>query len=760
MNRMAGALGLNRPPSTGGDRTAQGQQDDTSAPGLDQDKCLKFIEDRWNDLKNAYIIYHQSIWECLLYYAGQLWIELDSARKFWIPSEPSDDFVPHPRINRFSPTVDAVASNFASIPEVEAIPNPQDDPEANMVSQIATILADHAAVTQGLKSQMGTKTDKSNEAAQLFVLCGSLFSTLRVVPKTISQPSKSMQAATGVTCPVCDKYTVATGVAPTQCPQCGSPVQSQPTSTMQPDLDEQGNPTMAESEEFEIVCEIGNPLDAFPRAGARSMDDTPFFMWAHRHPLDTIWYRWNFEATADNEWPDGYAVTYEHALNFWYTGYSSSTLQTKDSCLTLEMYVEPNKVKDFPEGFHGVRINGKLAGIRPWDYPEHPVTMAKYLELPTIFFGRSVSFDLAPVQRELCAYESLIKLHGMTSAVDPIVVDVSGQVGEITGRADKVIKWRSVSPNSKPPARLGAGHLDDGIYKQRDNLHAEFQNISMAVNAFRGEQEGAVVAASAIQQLRSQAELMFSKPAANWSGFWKETIRKMVCYYQHYYTFEQLCRIVGPDMEAEVRAFKAADLNTALEWVSSQHGLPKTRDERRQELMVMWDKGALDLSDPEVRQKIYELFGETGMQRSFNKDSTRARLENQAMKQGKPVQPMPAIEDMAVHLFFHKDQAKSLDFDKWPPQCQQLLMQHIAETTALMQNQQMQQAQASIAMEAGKYSARGKTPQSPASDAVAGMQSAARVNGAQGPAAGAASGQNGAAGAQSVQTGTQGSAVQ
>jgi hypothetical protein len=34
----------------------------------------------------------------------------------------------------------------------------------------------------------------------------------------------------------------------------------------------------------------------------------------------------------------------------------------------------------------------------------------------------------------------------------------------------------------KPPHRMGAGHLDDGIYKQRDNLHAEFQNVSMAVN--------------------------------------------------------------------------------------------------------------------------------------------------------------------------------------------------------------------------------------------------------------------------------------
>ena len=132
--------------------------------------------------------------------------------------------------------------------------------------------------------------------------------------------------------------------------------------------------------------------------------------------------------------------------------------------MVLEMFVAPKKIKDFPEGFHSVVVNDRSASSEAWDFPEHPLTMAKYLDLPTLFFGRSVAFDLCEIQRELNGYESLIKLHGMTSAVDPWIQNANTIVTEITGRADKVIKWRPVGPGSESdaPHREGAGHLDDG----------------------------------------------------------------------------------------------------------------------------------------------------------------------------------------------------------------------------------------------------------------------------------------------------------
>jgi hypothetical protein len=661
---------------------------DAPTAGLDPNKALKYTQDRWTELKNAYVVYHQAIWEVLLFYAGQMWLDWDDARKVWQPQQPNDEWVPRPRINRFSPTVDAIASNFYQLPEVEAVAKADDDPESHSIAEICTDLADWAVQKEGLKSQQGNQPDKVGLAAQLFVLCGGLFSIIRVNQKNLGQKNKqSMQAATGSYCQTCDKYTTSNDPEPaTFCQTCGSPLENEDTEMMQNDLDDSGQPVMEDVTENELELEIGNSLYAFPRPGSTSMDDSPFLGWNQRRTLEWINFKWDFEAQPDAIWPDGYSVTYEHSLNFWYTGYSSSTTQIKDSCMVNEIYVPPGKVKDFPDGFTAAVINDKIVpnATKTWDFPEHPLTMGKYLDLPTIFFARSVAFDLVPIQRELNAYEALIKLHGMTSAADPWVVDADSIVSEITGRADKVIKYRNLgSPSFEPPHRAGAGSLDQGIYTQRDNLHAEFQNISMAVNAFRGQQEGAITAASAIQQLRGQAELMFNKPASNWRNLWRETMRKYVKFMQKYFTFDQFAKILGDNREDDIRAFMAADLDDLVDWVASDHGLPRTRDELRQEMMVMFDKGALDINDPAVRQKVYQLFGETGMMQSFNKDATNARLENQEFKNGAPagsIHPQPLIEDMAVHLYFHKDQAKSRDFQKWPQPNQVALIQHIMET--------------------------------------------------------------------------------
>lgn len=671
-------------------------------------------------------------------------LDWDDSRKLWQPQLPTgggDDWVPRPRINRFSPTIDAVASNFAKVPEIEAAPIPNDDPTANMVTNVCNRLVDYVMIKEGLKQQTQQQLDKAGLAAQLFTLCGGMFSMIDVKNQQTNIPKQTMLDTYSYTCPNCDRYvTMHPGEpAPQFCPQCGNPVAAEESQMMGPMTGPDGNPLMDVEESYELSLEIKSTLWAFPRPAAYSMEDSPNMLWAERMPLDNIYMEWNFEAQPDAEWPDGYAVTYDYALNFWYMGYSSSSLQVKDSCMVKRMYVPPGKMKDFPNGYYNVIINGKEAHYEDWEFPEHPLTMGEYLRLPTIFFPRSIAFDLVPIQRELNSYESMIKLHGMTTACDPILQDISTVVTEITGRTDKLIKYRKISPTSEKPERMGAGHLDDGIYKQRDNLHAEFQNISMAVNAFRGQQEGAITAAAAIQQLRSQAELMFGKPSANWNAFWTETLRKYIKFMQHYFTFEQLMRIIGPGMEDEVKAFMGADLDVMTEWLSTTHGLPKTRDERRTEMMMLFDKGALDLNDAAVKQKVFELFGETGMMTSFNKNATNARLENQEFKigRGQPggpyvppqIKPMPLIEDMNVHIYWHKDACLSRDFQKWDPMAKQTIIQHIMDTEGEKDNMEIaamsKQLTAQAASQSVKALSKGGPHSADAQSSSADVQSAA-----------------------------------
>jgi hypothetical protein len=331
---------------------------------------------------------------------------------------------------------------------------------------------------------------------------------------------------------------------------------------------------MDPNQEWEINLDVGNILNLFPRPAAPTLAQSPYLLWVWRQPLDSIYFRFDgFVAAPDAIWPDGYSVTYEQELNFWYTGYSSSTNQTKDSCAVMEMYVEPGKVKDHPDGFYQVMINDRTAHIEPWDFPEHPLTMIGYLQMPTILFPRCMAFDLVAIQRELCDYESLIKLHGMTSAVTPIVIDISTIVSEVTGRPDKTIKWRPMSPTSREPHRMESGKLDPGIYEQRKYLNDAFAEISQASNTFRGMQEGGTTAASAISQQRTRAEQMFSKPNENWATGWSEVARKGVKWVQKYYSDAQILEMIGTERVIEVQTFRKAKVDT-MDFTASRAGIP------------------------------------------------------------------------------------------------------------------------------------------------------------------------------------------
>lgn len=662
---------------------------DTTAPL--QTRADKFVPETWDTIKGAYTVYRQSVWQSLLFYAGQFWIEWNADRRVYQREAPKDSFVPQPNINRFSPWIDGIASNFSSVPEIEALPVPIDD-EINMgVADVVNALTKHAIKDNALRSDYAGREDRSSMARQIFTLTGCVFSTVRVDKKKIGEREQmEMRPSFSVQCMSCDQFYPDLEEAVPMCPGCNSPqIAVEEGESQLPAMDPAtGQPVMEPIFKRRTVVDIQTPLGAGPRPGSTGMDNTGYFYLASRMSLDEIFERTGIKAEPDNEYVDS-ASTAQSDLSYWYLGYASANQGGKDQALFVEFWCEPGKVEEFPEGLYAVMFNRKVQIAKPWAEAtcgDHPVTKGDFVGLPTIFFPRAVAFDLAAIQRLLSEYDSMIQLHAKTSAVEPIVVDQNTVVGEITGRADKIIRWRSIGQGSKEPHRMAHGNLDPKIYDQVQYLEKKGESLAATVSVFRGEQPGSVVAASAIAQLRGQAEMQFANPVKNWNNFWKETIRKVILEYQRF-PLEELAEIVGKDKLTQINDFINADLNAALEYVATSNGLPRTRDERRQEMMMLFDKGALDTSDHNVRQKIFELFGETGMMKNFSADATRVRMNIRKMREGQPAEFRPGIDDMDVHLSLAADAAKSMDFDQWPPDAQQALYAYILGIRDLQQQE-------------------------------------------------------------------------
>jgi len=346
-----------------------------------QTKVEKWVTKTWDEIRNAYLVYHQNAWRARLYYAGEFYLELDRSTKYWTRLQPSDDWVPQPKLNRFSPAIDAINSNFSSVPEIEAIPVPKDDEQAMAVANIVNQLAQHAIKDNALRSDYKSREDRAGYAAMEFVLSGCVFTLVYPRDEVIGRrPKMTAKPAFAYQCVACDRYESGIPMAVEQCPQCGQPVTPEQTESVEPEIGDDGRPAMEDVTRRKVVVELADPLEIFPRPGAKNMAETPYILHASRMTLDDIWYRWHFEASADNDYPDTFNLQNEFSLNYYYVGFSQNSSQSKDACLVIQTYCEPGRMKDFPEGFYAVLINKKCVYFRLWEEElvEQAVPMGLY----------------------------------------------------------------------------------------------------------------------------------------------------------------------------------------------------------------------------------------------------------------------------------------------------------------------------------------------------------------------------------------------
>jgi hypothetical protein len=105
--------------------------------------------------------------------------------------------------------------------------------------------------------------------------------------------------------------------------------------------------------------------------------------------------------------------------------------------------------------------------------------------------------------------------------------------------------------------------------------------------------------------------------------------------------------------------------------------MPRTKAERKQEFVELYDRGALDMNEPKVKEKVFELFGDTGAMSTFNDDARRARRNMRSMKDGLEVPFRIGIDSPDIHLGIALETAKALDFDKWDDGAKVLLYTYI-----------------------------------------------------------------------------------
>ena len=84
---------------------------------------------------------------------------------------------------------------------------------------------------------------------------------------------------------------------------------------------------------------------------------------------------------------------------------------------------------------------------------------------------------------------------------------------------------------------------------------------------------------------------------------------------------------------------------------------------------------------------------------SLDPDAVEAKNEHSAFKEGQGPQEPQFWQDHGAHLDEHEKVLKSMEFKSWPEQAQQAFVQHVQQTSQLMNQAADEEQQAMIAME-------------------------------------------------------------
>jgi hypothetical protein len=234
--------------------------------------------------------------------------------------------------------------------------------------------------------------------------------------------------------------------------------------------------------------------------------------------------------------------------------------------------------------------------------------------------------------------------------------------------------------------------------------------------------------------------------AENYERGMKRALKRVLMLMKKHYTEERMAKILGPDNEIELVAFKGSDLSGGEDInIIQGSSLPELKSAQQERIMLLWDKGAivdrdgkpdnetflrlLGMGDTEAVFEMKQL--DENKAKSENKDFQKyaedentvkalqayqmqmqqyqAATEQLAHAGGDPSQlpppqlpislpPVRDFQDHDTHIYFHNMFRKSSDYEKLPPVIQQIIDDHVNEhlqfiQAPMQQQQQMQQEQ-------------------------------------------------------------------
>ena len=576
----------------------------------------------------------RGMYENVLFYIGLQWLApLPDGRGFMRANLRRD--VPRPVTNRYKAILDAIDAPVSRLdPSLTCVPGSDKDDD-RMTADLATRVLDYLSNVVQIDRFKG-------ELSKIIVTCNNAYAHVGLDPdRGTQQRVPRWDCATCGTSMPADQADDAHGM----CPTCAAPLRPSRSNF---DTVSQG----------ELYLEAVTPFETWVDFAIPRMDDQPIVMIRRLRPRQWAEANWPEHRDAIAKLPAcsstaDVGLTYLQSIIRLAPGGSSTVggvgfgaaVQWDQAIIDDVLYVKP--CTQYPEGLY-LRLLGEelivddmpLGQLLNDGTPEKPGTAL----IPVVHYG----FDDVPgshvhtgpadhlkdLQRQRNRREAAIELYFQRMANGIWLIPEGTDVQTPSGEEGWVLRYSPLGSNGAKPERMEGNRLPASFVQWLEFTDKQMEDLAGTYDIFRGAKPPNVSSGYAMQLLTERAQSRFTHLFANYEVAHGALGRLMFLLFRQHAPETVYFKIKGEEARWTVLAIRKADLSGGVDIrVEAGSARPKTTLEKKAAVEQLIGMGVVDLMDPDVRLRIFHLYGVPELMTSAKADDEQIAREHATLIQ-------------------------------------------------------------------------------------------------------------------------------
>lgn len=379
----------------------------------------------------------------------------------------------------------------------------------------------------------------------------------------------------------------------------------------------------------DIEYGVITPFNLFvPDLLIEDIEDQPFIIEAYTRPVLWVNTVWKDKLKAPVE-ADCRAQSEIFNTAYWSANGNDGSAQP-DAVLVMECWMKPGAHPACPKGAMLTVIGKQLLQYTeglPYSHGEYPI--AHWGDIPTgKFYRESVVTDLIPLNQQYNRTRNqIIESMLRTARTQMAYVEGSLDPNRITSRPGEM--W-PIKPGYQMPVPIPAQPIPQFVTDELRILKQDFEDISGQHAVSRGQTQGGVVAATAINYLQEQDDTMNYTAYSSGEFFVEKIGKQSLAIVADMWDIPRIVRTIGTDRSFDVIELKGAQISSGLDLrVEAGSSLAKSKTARQALLMDMAKMGFIT---PEQLLDLIDMGGTQKLTETLRVDMYEAQRENLKLK--------------------------------------------------------------------------------------------------------------------------------